>query len=97
MTTLIYESNPKHKKPWQPGARGSLCPFELHEIAQQLLDGSEPFDNKRYATHAGKAFCAMNHVKGRWHGFPILWREVPEAIRRKWLVEGRVQRRVMKD
>jgi hypothetical protein len=22
----VYESNPKHKEPWQRGARGSLCP-----------------------------------------------------------------------
>jgi hypothetical protein len=90
---LIYESNPKHKEPWQSGARGSLCPPELHEIALQLLERSEIVNNKRYATHAGKAFCAMNHAKDRWHGYPVLWREVPETIRRKWLIEGKIQRR----
>lgn len=24
--SLTYEPNPKHKEPWQRGARGSLCP-----------------------------------------------------------------------
>ena len=92
-----YESNPKHKEPWQAGARGSICPPELHEIAQQLLAGSELVDNRRYATHGGKAFCARKHAEDRWHGYPVLWREVPETTRRKWMVEGKIQRRDIKE
>jgi hypothetical protein len=91
-----YESNPKHKEPWQPGARGSLCPADVHPIAQKLLDESELWAGKRYATHRGDAFCAQQHAEDRWHGYPVLWREVPEAVRRKWLIDGKIVRRDIK-
>jgi hypothetical protein len=92
----LYESNRKHKEPWQPGARGLLCPPDLHAVAQKLLDESDLLGNKRYAVHEGKAFCAQQHAEARWHGYPILWREVPEPVRRKWLNEGKIVRRDLK-
>lgn len=49
-----YEGNPKHKHPWQPGRRGSLCPKEIGLArAQELLAGSVEIDAVRYATHEG--------------------------------------------
>jgi len=93
---LVYESNPKHKLPWQAGARGSICPADVHPLAQRLLDESDLVDNRRYATHDGRAFCARNHAKDSWHGYPVLWREVPEVLRRKWLGEGKIKRRDLK-
>ena len=86
----LYESNPKHKEPWQPGARGSFCPVALHPLAQKLLDESELMNNKRYAVHEGKAYCAQEHAEDRWHGYPVLWREVPEVTKRKWLNEEKI-------
>ena len=39
---MRYESNPKHKEPWQRGRRGTLCPSDIDQaIARQLLEGSE--------------------------------------------------------
>jgi len=87
---LMYEGNPKHKEPWQPGRKGSLCPRELGERAQVLLSESEPFEDKRYGVYEGKPYCAQEHGNGRWHGYPVGWKEVPEPIRRQWRRQGRV-------
>jgi hypothetical protein len=88
----VYEASPKHKAPWVPGAHGSLCPSV---DAQTLLDRSEISKGrgkKRYATDGEQAFCAQEHSQGRWHGYPVGWREVPEYLRRKWLTAGTVSR-----
>lgn len=92
----FYESNRKLKEPWQPGAHGSLCPSDVHPVAQKLLDESDLLGNKRYAVYERKPFCAQQHAEGRWHGYPIMWREVPEPVRRKWLSEGKIVRRDLK-
>ncbi len=89
---MEYESNPKHSDPCQPGRKGSICPREVRNLAQQLLDGSVPVGDARYACHEGRAYCAREHVAGRWHGYPIGWREVPAKLRRQWVREGRVSK-----
>ena len=59
---MRYESNPKHKEPWQRGRRGTLCPGDIDQaIARQLLEDSELEGGKRYAVHGGKAFCAQDN------------------------------------
>ncbi len=93
---MQYEPNPKHKEPWQRGRRGSLCPaFEAKALAKLLresvLDGT-----KRYACHEGRAYCAQEHAAGRWHGYPVGWKEVPPGLRGRWRKEGLVQRRDVK-
>jgi len=30
------------------------------------------------------------HSPGRWHGFPVGWKEVPEQLRRKFFDEYKV-------
>ena len=89
---LRYVPNSKHSDPWQPGRRGSLCPREVRPLANDLLNGSEVDGYKRYALHAGKAYCAQEHRPGLWHGYPVGWVEVPERLRRKWRAEGKVSR-----
>jgi len=83
---MTYEGSPKHREPWQPGRRGSLCPreIELHE-AQRLLAGSVCVGAARYATWRGQAFCAREHRTGFWHGYPVAWREVPPVVRLEWV------------
>ncbi len=89
----IYEPNDKHKKPWQRGRKGSLCPPELdREAVKTLLRESVPWEKQRYVCKDGRFYCAKEHAKGRWHGHPVSWREVPEPIRREWLREGRIRR-----
>ena len=88
-----YESNLKHKEPWQRGRRGSLCPNNIDlTIAGRLLTDSERMGSKRYAVHEGRAYCAQEGEAGVWHGYPVGWREVPEKLRRKWQKEGCVRR-----
>jgi hypothetical protein len=89
-----YESNPKHKHPWQPGRRGSLCPVEITpEIAQQLLSGSILNGRTRWACWNGRAFCAREHLNASWHGYPVGWREVPPAVRLQMMEVGILSRR----
>ena len=91
---MRYQSNPKHKEPWQRGNRGSLCPKDIDQrIAQELLEGSAAADRKRYAVRDGRAYCAQQHRAGLWHGYPVGWVEVPVALRIRWKREGRVKRR----
>lgn len=94
---MRYQSNPKHKEPWQRGRRGTLCPDDVDRtIARQLLEGSELQGGKRYAVHGGRAYCAQDNGADVWHGYPVGWVDVPEPLRRRWLREGRVQRREIK-
>ena len=39
---LIYEPNPKHKEPWQRGARGSLCPRDADGPALLAISLVDP-------------------------------------------------------
>jgi hypothetical protein len=94
---LVYQSNPRHKVPWQAGRRGSLCPREITaEQAQELLNQSEPHGKKRYAVDGqGRPFCAQAHepAKGHWHGYPVGWREVPDEVQKASQEKGLVSTR----
>ena len=94
-TALRYEPNPKHKTPWQPGRKGTMCPAWSHKEASSLLTKSVAASKggKRYATAGGTAFCGQEHSTGVWHGYPITWMEVPPVIRNRWIAEGTVTKR----
>ena len=97
---MRYQPNPKHKEPWQPGRKGTLCPpadeLSLLEAAR-LLQKSETIGKKRYNVHNGKAYCAQSQGGDLWHGYPVPWSEVPYSIRKKWRDNGLVKRREMKE
>ena len=94
----IYEANPKHKEPWQPGRKGSLCPAWSHELAQDLLrESAVSSAGSRFATRDGQPFAGQEHQPGYWHGYPISWSEVPEKIRRNWIEDGMVTRKQIRD
>jgi hypothetical protein len=89
----VYEGNPKHKEPWQPGRKGSLCPKDVTlERARELLDSSVENGSARYAADKGRAFCARQHnrAKNRWHGYPVAWKEVPSDVRQELIAKGKV-------
>ncbi|GEM_PF-2431484 len=89
-----YEGSDKHKDPWQPGRKGSLCPREIDEqAAARMLMDSEVSGKKRFATDGVRAFCGSEHRAGRWHGWPVGWKEVPPSIRIAWVKADRVKRR----
>jgi hypothetical protein len=94
---LQYEPNPKHKEPWQRGARGSLCPPDVDAtalLAASVTDPKQP--GKRFATDGRRAYCGHEHSPGCWHGFPVEWRQVPAKVRNDWLAAGLVNRRDVK-
>ena len=45
---------------------------------------SELADQKRYAVHEGRPYCAQDDGIGGWHGYPIGWKEVPSTLRTRW-------------
>lgn len=90
---LVYESNPKHREPWQRGEKGSLCDKTVWPLATQLLQESVLVGRMRYAVHDGKAYCAKEHRPGRWHGHPVGWKEVPPRLRTLWTKQQRVSKR----
>ena len=97
--TPVYEGNPKHKAPWQPGRKGSRCPADVtSERARELLRSSIMEGRKRYAVNQGRAFCAHEHnpAKSGWHGFPVGWKEVPTTARRQFLESNTVTPRDIK-
>lgn len=96
---LRYEPNPKHKEPWQPGKKGTLCPppAELSlTIAARMLRDSVLDGTKRYGHHAGKAFAAQEHLAGCWHGYPAGGVEVPASIRQTWLSSTQIRKQDLK-
>jgi hypothetical protein len=96
---LVYEPNPKHKHPYQPGRKGSLCDLDITpEEAHAMLDRSvpEPDGKRRFATRNGRAYAGREHRPGRWHGYPVDWREVPPEVIRSFLDSGQIRRRDMR-
>lgn len=81
MPDPVYEPNSKHKEPWQPGKKGSLCALHETARAQDLLIQSIPHKDKRYAVLDGKPFLGQNHRENKWHGYPVTWKEVPSELR----------------
>ncbi len=95
----VYEGNPKHKAPWQPGRKGSLRPTDVSvERARELLLSSIGEEKMRFAADKGRAFCARLHdpAKNRWHGYPVAWKDVPASVRTQLLASGAVTTREIK-
>ncbi|GHV40237.1 hypothetical protein FACS1894187_20990 [Synergistales bacterium] len=98
---LIYKGNAKHKEPWQPGRKGSLCPSVKKMPGldpQRLLNSGMSYKNKIYSVYEGIAFAA--HCEGEmpngntlWHGFPVPWNSVPEDICNQWLKNNVVSKK----
>ena len=96
---MRYERNPKHKnwlQPFDPDA--ALCPAWSHSIAQALLDQSldDSSSGARFSTRDGMAFAARLTGGEVWHGYPVPWSEVPEAIRESMIAKQQVTRRQIK-
>jgi hypothetical protein len=94
----VYEPNPKHKEPWQRGARGSLCPAHADGpvlFASSEVDPRNP--GKRYATDGRQPYCGQEHRPGRWHGYLVQWREVPATLRRQWVADKKVSKRDLRE
>ncbi len=96
---MRYRGSPKHKEPWQPGRRGSLCPAEIGaEQARRLLGNSILYKKKRYGVWEGRGYCAQSTLGqlDEWHGYPVGWSEVDPAVRKQFINEGRLTKRDVK-
>jgi len=94
-----YDPSPKHKswlRPYDPDA--TQCPAWSHSRALALLNESltELGDDRRFATERGMAFAARVTRNDVWHGYPVPWAEVPEAVREQFVTGGKVTRRQIK-
>jgi hypothetical protein len=74
-----------------------LCPKEITAAqAQELLNQSIPHGKKRYSVDGlGRPFCAQAHLanRGRWHGYPVGWKEVPIQVQKVFKQKGLVSNR----
>jgi filamentous hemagglutinin len=96
--TLRYQGNPKHKEPWQPGRRGTLCPPDIIlGRARQLLEASVLQGRVRYSADKGRAMCARPDNAGHWHGYPIGWHYVPHDVIKELLARNAVAPREVRD
>ncbi|WP_411286573.1 hypothetical protein [Phenylobacterium sp.] len=96
---MQYERNPKHKnwlRPFDPDA--TLCPSWSHDQAQAILDESVDHNSSgaRFGTLDGMAFAARLTDGDIWHGYPVPWSEVPDAVREGMIAAQKVTRRQVK-
>ena len=90
---LVYRASPKHCEPITAEKPGTKCPRWSAARAQELLDQSEAMGHKRVVTRHGLAFVAQLTGDGTWHGYPEAWDQIDGEIRKRWLEEGRLRRR----
>ena len=88
---LLYKPSPKHKSKPARGVKGSLCPSGVSGaglLAQSCLVPAKP--RRRWATHQGRAYCAMHDNVDSWHGYPVEMTAVPAPVWRAWLDLGKI-------
>ena len=90
---LVYRASNKHCEPLTAQKPGTKCPRWGEDRAQELLNESVEMGAKRVATRCGLAFVAQDTNDGTWHGYPEPWDKIDAAIRVRWLAEGRIKRR----
>jgi hypothetical protein len=85
----VYDTSDygKHKRPkgW-----GSLCPDNLRDPPQTLLDSGAQDGREIYNVSGTYALCAQEHHPGTWHGYPIPWSRIPSAARDALIQSGRL-------
>lgn len=75
----------KHKR---PDGWGSLCPDDLDDDPQLLLETGVRIDDDIYNVSGIYALCAHTHSPGRWHGHPIPWSRLPKEAKDKLIEYG---------
>ena len=78
-------SGDTQRHPWQR--------TKAHELFEGGVEGE---DGRRYATERDIAFVAVSSNDGTWHGFPIVWDDVPVHVQDRLVESGRVTRRRMR-
>lgn len=91
MPERIYSTDGylKHKR---PAGWGSLCPDDLAESPQALLDSAVADGDALYNVCGKYALRAQSHADARWHGHPIPWSRLPPEARRALIASGRLSK-----
>lgn len=80
--TRRYEPWVEKHKP--PHGFGSHCPAVPEGFSQRLLEQAvadpKKGGNRLYAVHGDWCFAAMSSNDGRYHGYPILGKDMPPAV-----------------
>lgn len=63
---LLYEPNPKHKEPWQRGARGSLCPKDADGPALLAASRVDPGLGTPFSAEAARYARRLAACQDRW-------------------------------
>lgn len=92
-STRVYKASGKHCEPITAEKPGLKCPRWSKDIAQELLDESEPWGEKRIATRDGVAFVAQDTRDGTWHGYPEAWDNIDQSIKMRWKREGKIKKK----
>jgi|SRR5581483_5730489 len=79
-----------YKKPKRPKSWGSLCPDDLPEDPQFLLDTAALVGRSKYNVSGSYAVCAEEHRPGCWHGYPIPWSRLPPVAKDALIARGRL-------
>lgn len=89
MTKRVYDTDGyrKHKR---PDGWGSICPEDLAEDPQELLESGVVVGNAIYNVCGDYALRAQSHGEGRWHGHPIPWTRLPTAAKNALIEAGRL-------
>ncbi len=77
----------KHKR---PDGWASLCPDNLTETPQQLLETGVCVGSRVYNVSGDYALCAQSHRPGHWHGYPIPWSRLPAEAKNALIGAGRL-------
>ncbi|MGC8474849.1 MAG: hypothetical protein ACP5NP_00705 [Acetobacteraceae bacterium] len=90
---LVDRASNKHCEPLTAQKPGTKCPRWSETRAQELPNESVEMGAKRIATRHRLAFVAQDTNDGTWHGYPEPWDKIDAAILTRWLDEGRIKRR----
>ncbi len=85
----IYDPS-GYQKHRRPKGWGSICPDDLADLPQSLLDSGAADGKEIYNVSGAYALCAQEHRPGVWHGYPIPWSRLPSAARQKLVESGRL-------
>ena len=89
MTNRIYDTS-DYKKHKEPMGWGSLCPSDLPDTPQALLDTGIEVGTSIFNVSGKYALQAQTHLPGHWHGYPIPWSRLPTDAKKALIAAGRL-------
>ena len=89
MANGTYSTDGYQKHKW-PNGWGSICPDDLAESPQALLESGVRVGDSVFNVCGDYALQARQHIEGRWHGHPIPWSRLPAEAKNALIEAGRL-------